>query len=92
MTIKLETIRMSEPPVNIVKLAVGIHSVEELALVQRQFLNHPGVDANKGYYHSTNCTKKHEAIVKSGFCMGDQGRNLREAKILSITKQKIRTD
>ena len=31
--IKLETIKMSEPSVNIVKLAVGVKSVEELALI-----------------------------------------------------------
>ena len=89
MTIKLETIRMSEPPVNIVKLAVGIHSVEELALVQRQFLNHPGVDANKGYYHSTKLMpKKHEAIVRSGSLYWViKGVICARQKILSITKQ-----
>ena len=65
--IKLETIIMSEPSINIVKLAVGVKSVEELALIQRQFLSHGGTDANNGFYHSTKLMpKKHEAIVKSG--------------------------
>ena len=58
---------MSEQPVNIVKLAVGVQSVEELALIQRQFLNQPGIDANRGFYHSTKLMpKKHGAIIKSG--------------------------
>ena len=58
---------MSEPPVNIVKLAVGVQSVEELALIQKQFLNQPGIDTNRGFYHSTKLMpKKHEAIIKSG--------------------------
>ena len=65
--IKLETIKMPEPPVNIVKLAVGVKSVEELALIQRQFLNQPGIDSSRGFYHSTKLMpKKHEAIVNSG--------------------------
>ena len=58
---------MSESPVNIVKLAVGVQSVEELALIQRRFLNQAGNLANNGFYHSTKLMpKKHEAIVKSG--------------------------
>ena len=58
---------MSEAPVNIVKLAVGVKSVEELALIQRRFLSQGGTDANNGFYHSTKLMpKKHEAIVKSG--------------------------
>ena len=58
---------MSEPSVNIVKLAVGVKSVEELALIQRQFLSQSGTYANNGFYHSTKLMPKmHEAIVKSG--------------------------
>ena len=88
-TIKLETIRMSEPPVNIVKLAVGIQSVEELALIQRRFLNQPDVDANRGFYHSTKLMpKKHEAIVKSGSLYWViKGVICARQKIISITKQ-----
>ena len=58
---------MSEPTVNIVKLAVGVKSVEELALIQRRFLSHGGAHAKNGFYHSTKLMpKKHESIVKSG--------------------------
>ena len=58
---------MSEQSVNIVKLAVGIQSVEELALIQRRFLNQPTVQTSKGFYHSTKLMpKKHAAIVGSG--------------------------
>ena len=58
---------MSEQSVNIVKLAVGIQSVEELALIQRRFLNQPTVQTSKGFYHSTKLMpKKHDAIVESG--------------------------
>ena len=58
---------MSEAPVNIVKLAVGVQSVEELVLIQKKFLNQPGVQTRKGFYHSTKLMpKKHEAIVASG--------------------------
>ena len=58
---------MSEPSVNIVKLAVGVKSVEELALIQRRFLSQGGTYAKYGFYHSTKLMpKKHEAIVKSG--------------------------
>ena len=64
-TIKLDNIKMSEQTVNIVKLAVGVQSVEELALIQRRFLNQAGNLANNGFYHSTKLMpKKHEAIVK----------------------------
>ena len=88
-TIKLETIDMSEHTVNIVKLAVGIQSVEELALIQRQFLNQPGIHANGGFYHSTKLMpKKHEAIVKSGSLYWViKGVICARQKILSITKQ-----
>ena len=56
---------MSEAPVNIVKLAVGVQSVEELVLIQKRFLNQPGVQTSKGFYHSTKLMpKKHEAIVE----------------------------
>ena len=41
---------MSEQTVNIVKLAVGVQSVEELALIQRRFLNQAGALANNGFY------------------------------------------
>ena len=80
---------MSESPVNIVKLAVGIQSVEELALIQRRFLNQPEVDANRGFYHSTKLMpKKHEAIVKSGSLYWViKGVICARQKILSITKQ-----
>ena len=58
---------MSEAPVNIVKLAVGVQSVEELVLIQKRFLNQPGGQRSKGFYHSTKLMpKKHEAIVESG--------------------------
>ena len=58
---------MSEAPVNIVKLAVGVRSVEELVLIQKRFLNQPGVRTSKGFYHSTKLMpKKHEAIVEAG--------------------------
>ena len=58
---------MSEAPVNIVKLAVGVQSVEELILIQKRFLNQPGGQKSKGFYHSTKLMpKKHEAIVESG--------------------------
>ena len=58
---------MSEAPVNIVKLAVGVKSVEELALIQRRFLNQSKTQTSKGFYHSTKLMpKKHEAIVESG--------------------------
>ena len=58
---------MSEQSVNIVKLAVGIQSVEELALIQRRFLNQPTVQTSKGFYHSTKLMpKKHDAIVECG--------------------------
>ena len=87
--IKLQTIKMSESPVNIVKLAVGIQSVEELALIQRRFLNQPEVDANRGFYHSTKLMpKKHEAIVKSGSLYWViKGVICARQKIISITKQ-----
>ena len=80
---------MSESPVNIVKLAVGIQSVEELALIQRRFLNQPEVDANRGFYHSTKLMpKKHEAIVESGSLYWViKGVICARQKILSITKQ-----
>ena len=80
---------MSESPVNIVKLAVGIQSVEELALIQRRFLSQPGIDANSGFYHSTKLMpKKHEAIVKSGSLYWViKGVICARQKILSITKQ-----
>ena len=80
---------MSESPVNIVKLAVGIQSVEELALIQRRFLSQPGIDANGGFYHSTKLMpKKHEAIVKSGSLYWViKGVICARQKILSITKQ-----
>ena len=80
---------MSESPVNIVKLAVGIQSVEELALIQRRFLGQPGIDANRGFYHSTKLMpKKHEAIVKSGSLYWViKGVICARQKILSITKQ-----
>lgn len=80
---------MSESPVNIVKLAVGIQSVEELALIQRRFLSQPGIDSNRGFYHSTKLMpKKHEAIVKSGSLYWViKGVICARQKILSITKQ-----
>ena len=55
---KVRDYYMSESPVNIVKLAVGIQSVEELALIQRRFLSQPGIDANRGFYHSTKLMPK----------------------------------
>ena len=86
--IKLETIIMLEPAINIVKLAVGVKSVEELALIQRRFLSHGGVHANNGFYHSTKLMpKKHEAIVKSGSLYWViKGVICARQKIVAITK------
>jgi hypothetical protein len=80
---------MSEPTVNIVKLAVGVKSVEELALVQRQFLTQLGKQGNKNFYHSTKLMPtKHEAIVKSGSLYWVvKGVICARQKILEITKQ-----
>ena len=79
---------MSEPSVNIVKLAVGVKSVEELALIQRRFLSHGGAHANNGFYHSTKLMpKKHEAIVKSGSLYWViRGVICARQKIVAITK------
>ena len=79
---------MSEPSVNIVKLAVGVKSVEELALIQRRFLSHGGAHANNGFYHSTKLMpKKHEAIVKSGSLYWViKGVICARQKIVAITK------
>ena len=79
---------MSESPVNIVKLAVGVQSVEELALIQRRFLNQAETATN-GFYHSTKLMpKKHEAIVKSGSLYWViKGVICARQKIVAITKQ-----
>ena len=86
--IKLETIIMLEPAINIVKLAVGVKSVEELALIQRRFLSHGGTHENNGFYHSTKLMpKKHEAIVKSGSLYWViKGVICARQKIVAITK------
>ena len=88
-TIKLDNIKMSEQTVNIVKLAVGVQSVEELALIQRRFLKQAGALANNGFYHSTKLMpKKHEAIVKSGSLYWViKGVICARQKIVAITKQ-----
>ena len=80
---------MSEAPVNIVKLAVGVQSVEELVLIQKRFLNQPGVQTSKGFYHSTKLMpKKHEAIVRSGSLYWViKGVICARQKIIAITKQ-----
>ena len=80
---------MSEPTVNIVKLAVGIQSVEELALIQRRFLNQAVNQENNYFYHSTKLMpKKHEAIVKSGSLYWViKGVICARQKIVAITKQ-----
>ena len=80
---------MSETIVNIVKLAVGIQSVEELALIQRRFLSESGNDANSGFYHSTKLMpKRHEAIVRSGSLYWViKGVICARQKIVAITKQ-----
>ena len=80
---------MSEATVNIVKLAVGVQSVEELALIQRRFLNHVGNHENNGFYHSTKLMpKQHEAIVKSGSLYWViKGVICARQKIVAITKQ-----
>ena len=87
--IKLETIEMSESTVNIVKLAVGVKSVEELALIQRRFLNQVGDHTINGFFHSTKLMpKKHEAIVKSGSLYWViKGVICARQKIVAITKQ-----
>ena len=79
---------MSEPSVNIVKLAVGVKSVEELALIQRRFLSQGGSHENKGFYHSTKLMpKKHESIVKSGSLYWViKGVICARQKIVAITK------
>ena len=73
---------MSEAPVNIVKLAVGVQSVEELVLIQKRFMNQPGAQTSKGFYHSTKLMpKKHEAIVEDGITiLGNKGGHLCKAK------------
>jgi len=80
---------MSEPTVNIVKLAVGVQSVEELALIQRRFLNQSVNQENNCFYHSTKLMpKKHEAIVKSGSLYWViKGVICARQKIVAITKQ-----
>ena len=80
---------MSEPSVNIVKLAVGVKSVEELALIQRQFLKQAGKHGNNGFYHSTKLMpKKHEAIVKCGSLYWViKGVICARQKIVAITKE-----
>ena len=86
---KVRDYKMSEPTINIVKLAVGIQSVEELALMQRQFLSEAGTNSNNGFYHSTKLMpKKHEAIVKSGSLYWViKGVICARQKIVAITKQ-----
>ena len=80
---------MSEPTVNIVKLAVGVQSVEELSLIQRRFLNQSVNQENNCFYHSTKLMpKKHEAIVKSGSLYWViKGVICARQKIVAITKQ-----
>jgi len=80
---------MSEAPVNIVKLAVGVRSVEELALIQKRFLNQPGFQTGKGFYHSTKLMpKKHEAVVESGSLYWViKGVICARQKIVEIVKQ-----
>ena len=83
---------MSEAPVNIVKLAVGVQSVEELVLIQKRFLNQPGTLTSKGFYHSTKLMpKKHEAIVESGSLYWViKGVICARQKIVEIIKQEDR--
>ena len=80
---------MSDPTINIVKLAVGVKSVEELALIQRRFLNQAGNKANNGFYHSTKLMpKQHEALVKSGSLYWViKGVICARQKIIAITKE-----
>ena len=80
---------MSEPTVNIVKLAVGVQSVEELSLIQRRFLNQSVNQENNCFYHSTKLMpKKHEAIVKSGSLYWViKGVICARQKIVAIIKQ-----
>ena len=62
---------MSESPVNIVKLAVGVQSVEELALIQRRFLNQAGNLAINGFYHSTKLMPKSmKPLLSPVLCIG----------------------
>ena len=86
---KARQCEMSDATVNIVKLAVGVQSIEELALIQRRFLNQAGNLANNGFYHSTKLMpKKHEAIVKSGSLYWViKGVICARQKIVAITKQ-----
>ena len=83
---------MFEAPVNIVKLAVGVQSVEELGLIQKRFLNQPGFQASKGFYHSTKLMpKKHEAIVETGSLYWViKGVICARQKIVEIIKQEDR--
>ena len=80
---------MSDLSVNIVKLAVGVQSVEELSLIQRQFLSGSGTHKNNAFYHSTKLMpKKHEAIVESGSLYWViKGVICARQKIIAITKQ-----
>ena len=58
---------MYNTSVNLVKLAVGVQSIEELGLIQQKFISSYDRNDNRGFYHSTKLMpKKHEAIVKSG--------------------------
>ncbi len=86
---KARQCEMSDATVNIVKLAVGVQSIEELALIQRRFLNQAGNLANNGFYHSTKLMpKKHEAIVESGSLYWViKGVICARQKIVAITKQ-----
>lgn len=83
---------MSEAPVNIVKLAVGVQSVEELVLIQKRFLNQPGAQTSRGFYHSTKLMpKKHEAIVETGSLYWViKGVICARQKIVEIIKQEDR--
>ena len=80
---------MSEPTVNIVKLAVGVQSVEELALIQRQFIAQAGNNGYNHFYHSTKLMpKKHEEIVRSGSLYWViKGVICARQKIIAIKKQ-----
>ncbi len=87
---KVRDYKMPEPIVNIVKLAVGVQSVEELALIQQRFLSDSDNHKINYFYYTTKLMpKKHTAIVESGSLYWViKGVICARQKIVAITKQK----
>jgi hypothetical protein len=58
---------MSESEVNLVKIAVGVSSLEELSLRQKEFFKGNLDNSSPYFYHTTRMMpKKHEDIIKTG--------------------------